>query len=130
MLVIRNEQIQHFIAANEDERVSVVAAAVRKACGNRVADFDDKQMATAVRIGIDRAKVHGLSNVEDLAAYITVMLEVAPRFDEQPEIRQLLGDPNLRPPERFYLMMDRASDKAWCEAERRYEDSFWFPDAT
>jgi hypothetical protein len=129
MIVIRNEQFQHFIATDESERVAVISSAVRKACGDRVADFDDKQIAAAVKLGIQRAQVHGLSNAEDVAAFIAVMFEVAPRFDEQPEISQLLADPNLRPTDRFYLMIDRASEKAWTEAERRYEDSFWFPNA-
>jgi hypothetical protein len=129
MIVIRNEQFQHFIATDESERLAVISAAVRKACGDRVADFDDKQISTAVKLGIQRAQVHGLTNAEDVAAFMAVMFEVAPRFDEQPEISQLLADPNLRSIDRFYLMIDRASEKAWNEAERRYEDSFWFRDA-
>jgi hypothetical protein len=128
MIVIRNEQFQSFIAPDETARVRVIDDAVRKAVGERVADLDESHFAEAVRIGTERAKVHGLTNAEDVAAYITVMFEVAPRFDEQPEIKQLLADPNLSPSMRFYLMFDRASDKAWSEAERRYEDSFWFPD--
>ena len=129
MLVIRNEQIQQFIAANEDELVSVVVQSVRAACPDRVAAFDDDKFAAAIRIGIDRARTHGLANAEDIAAFIAVMFQVAPRFDEQTEIRGLLEETILPPATRFYMMIERASDKAWVEAQRRYEDSFWFPDA-
>ncbi len=129
MLVIRNEQIQKFIAADEKELVRAIAQGVRTACPDRVSAFDDEKLAAAVRIGIERARSRQLNNAEDIAAFIAVMFAVAPRFDEQAEISELLDDTRLAPPLRFYLMIERASDKAWLEAERRYEDSFWFPGA-
>jgi hypothetical protein len=130
MFVIRKEQIQHFIASDEDELITEVAKSVRKANGERVAPYDDAQLQKMVKIGIERARANKLTGAEDLAAFVAIMFEVAPRFDEQKDIRQILDDEKLSPEVRFYKLFDFAQDQAWIEAERRYDDSFWFPDAS
>jgi hypothetical protein len=127
MLVIREEQIQHFIAADEEQLVEVVSRAVREAKPERVADYDDKKLEKMVRIGIERAKSHELKRAENITAFVAVMFEISPRFDEQAEIQQVLNDTTFPPDERFYQLFERVSDNAWLEAERLYEDTFWFP---
>ena len=126
MLVIRKDQIQHFIAADDAQLAVVVAEAVRKANGERVAEYGDKELAAMVKIGIERARTHELTKAEDIAAYVAVMFEVAPRFDEQPDIRTLLNDASFSPEIRFYQLFERIQEKSWQEAEKRYDDSFWF----
>src|SRR6185369_270729 len=128
MFVIRKEQIQHFIAYDENELIAEVAKAVRRANGDRLAPYNDAQLQKMVKIGIERAKANKLTGAEDIAAFVAVMFEVAPRFDEQKDIRLILDDEKLAPEVRFYQIFDRAQDQAWVEAERRYDDSFWFPD--
>lgn len=130
MLVIREKQIQHFIAADEEQMVEVVRDAIREAKPERVADYDDKKLEKMVRIGIKRAKSHKLKRAEDITAFVAVMFEISPRFDEQEEIKQVLNDKTFPPDERFYQLFERVSDKAWLEAERLYEDTFWFPAET
>ena len=127
MFVIRKEQIQHFIASDEDQLVAEVARSVRKANGERVASYDDSQLQKMVKIGIERARANKLTGAEDIAAFVAVMFEVAPRFDEQKDIRLILDNEKIAPDVRFYQIFDFAQDQAWVEAERRYDDSFWFP---
>ncbi len=126
MLVIRKDQIQHFIAADDDQLTVVVAEAVRKANGERVAEYGDKELTAMAKIGIARARTHELTKAEDIAAYVAVMFEVAPRFYEQPDIRTLLNDASFSPEVRFYQLFERIQEKSWLEAEKRYDDSFWF----
>lgn len=127
MLVIRKEQIQEFIATDDDQLAKVVTEAVRKANADRVVGYEDEELERMVRLGFDRARSHALTAAEDIAAFVAVMFEVAPRFDEQEEIRQVLDDPSFPPSIRFYQIFDRVPEQAWNEAGRRYEDSFWFP---
>jgi hypothetical protein len=127
MLIIRKEQIQEFIATNDDQLAKVVAEAVKEAVPERVVGYEDPELEQMVRLGFERARSHGLTAAEDIAAFVAVMFEVAPRFDEQTEIKQLLDDPQFSPSMRFYMLFDRAPEQAWIEAGRRYEDSFWFP---
>jgi hypothetical protein len=126
MLVIRKEQIQAFIATDENELVAEVAKSVRKAVGDRVAPYDDAQLQKMVKIGIDRAKANKLTGAEDISAFVAIMFEIAPRFDEQKDIRAVLDDEKMPPEMRFNKLFDLTVDQAWVEAERRYDDSFWF----
>lgn len=128
MLVIKRSQIQEFIAADDAQLAAVVAEAVRVACAERVAGYDEAELQRMVRLGFERARSHELTAAEDIAAFVAIMFEVAPRFDEQEDIRQVLDDPAFPPSMRLYQIFDRASEEAWNEAGRRYEDSFWFPD--
>lgn len=126
MVVIRKEQIQHFIAADEQELVVEVAKSIRKAVGERLALYNDDQLKEMVKIGIERARRNKLTLAEDIAAFVAIMFEVAPRFDEQKDIRAVLDDEKLPPELRFQKLFDFTQDQAWIEAERRYDDSFWF----
>ncbi|MGI8641726.1 MAG: hypothetical protein ACR2MG_17500 [Pyrinomonadaceae bacterium] len=127
MLIIREEQIQHFIAADEEQLVEVVSRAIREANPARVADYDDKKLGKMVKIGIERAKSHELTRGQDIAAFVAVMFEVAPKFDEQEEIKTILNETMFPADERFYQLFERVSDDVWEEAEKLYEDTYWFP---
>lgn len=127
MLIIREEQIQHFIAADEEQLVEVVSRAIREANAERVADYKEKKLQKMVEIGIKRARSHELTRAEDIAAYVAVMFEIAPKFDEQEAVRQVLNDTTFPPDERFKQLFERVPDEAWKEAEQFYEDTFWFP---
>lgn len=127
MLIIREEQIQHFIAADDEQLIEVISRAIREASAERVADYDDKKLKKMVRIGIERARSHELTRGQDIAAFVAVMFEIAPKFDEQEAFKQVLNDTNFPPQERFYQLFERVPDEAWKEAEQLYEDTFWFP---
>lgn len=126
MFILKTAQVQHFIAADEDELVDVVAKSIRLANFSRVAGYDDKELGSMVKIGIARARTHGITKAEAIAAFIAVMFEVAPRFDEQAEINEVLKDERFPPEVRFFQLFDRVTDAAWIDAQKKYEDSFWF----
>jgi hypothetical protein len=126
MFVLKTAQIQHFIAADESELVDVISESIRLANGTRVAGYNDKELASMVKIGIARARTYGLTRAEGIAAFVAVMFEIAPRFDEQPEINEVLKDERFSPEVRLSQLFDRVTDEAWIEAQKKYEDSFWF----
>jgi hypothetical protein len=126
MFIIKNKQIQYFIASDESQLAVVIARSIRVANGARVAGYSDKDLESMVKIGMDRARSHDLIRAEDIAAFVAVMFEVAPRFDEQDEIRAVLADTKLTPEMRFSMLFDRVSEEAWVSAQKKYEDSFWF----
>lgn len=128
MLVIRNQQIQEFIARDETALVEVICRAVREANGERVSVYADTELAAMVRIGIERARSHGFSDAEAIAGFVAIMLEVAPRFDDQPDIRKVLENTDLPPETRLDQLFTCVPNDAWVEAGRLYEDSFWFPE--
>lgn len=130
MLIIREEQIQHFIAADDDRLIAVIAEAIRALNEQRVAGYDDEKLPKMIEIGIARARSHELVKAEDIAAFVAVMFEIAPKFDEQTEIKAVLDDAAFPPDERFYQLFERVSHNGWLEAETLYEAAFWFPAET
>ena len=128
MLVIREEQIQHFIAEDEQTLVRLIRQILRQTNPERVKDYSDKMLDDMIRIGIARAKSRELNLAEDLAAFVAVMFEIAPNFDSQKDIEQVFNDEKHPPTERFSQLWERVSDEAWIEAEANYDVKIWFPD--
>ena len=58
MLVIRDEQIQSFIAQDEVQLTKILMETVRTVNPNRVEGYDDKTLEAMVKMSIDRAKLH------------------------------------------------------------------------
>ena len=127
-MIIRREQLEQFIARDDAELTAVVREAVRAANGTRVEIYEDQQLDSMVKIGIERARSRGLVFAEDIAAFVAIMFEVAPRFDEQPDVNAVLSDPILPPNLNLELLFARTPDPAWVDAVKKYEDSFWFGD--
>ncbi len=128
MLIIREQQIQHFIAENEAELIKLIVRIVREANAERTADYEDKTLEEMVKTGIERAKRYELKKAEDIAAFVAVMFEIAPNFDEQEQIKAVFADTNFPPSERFYQLFERVPDIDWEKAEKLYDANIWFPD--
>ncbi|MGB7069380.1 MAG: hypothetical protein WBD22_07780 [Pyrinomonadaceae bacterium] len=126
MLVIRKQQIEEFIARDETELLEVVRQAIREANGDRVKDYDDSELDAMLTISIDRAKSHGLTGADEIAYFVAIMFEIAPRFDMQPDIRKVLESTDFPIDIRLEQLFTTVSDAAWVEAGSNYEDSFWF----
>jgi hypothetical protein len=87
----------------------------------------DEVLRNAIRAGLKRARAHGLSDHRSLVEYVLVMFEIAPNFDQQPVLAQVLSDPRLPTEERWDMIFDEAYDDAWHQAaEPGFHDSaFW-----
>ena len=126
MLIVRERQIQHFIAKNDSELVKFIGQAIREANPERVSDYDDKKLKRMVKIGVDRARSYDLEGAEDIAAFVALMFEIAPNFDEQEAIKIVLEDTNYTASERINQLWARTSDETWEEAEKSYKADVWF----
>src|SRR5678815_3048742 len=115
MLVIRRSQLEEFIAPDDAVLVSVVRRAVQAANGSRVQVYEDQQLDAMVKIGIDRARSRGLEFAEDIAAFVAIMFEVAPRFDEQLDISAVLAADTLPPNLNLETLFARAGEPYWVE---------------
>ena len=63
---------------------------------------------------------------EDIAAFVAVMFEVVPNFNEQEEIKKISANTNYTASENLANLWKRTSDKAWEEAEKSYKADVWF----
>jgi hypothetical protein len=128
MLIIRKEQIQHFIAETDAELIRLIAEIVRDGNGERVVDYSDEALESMVKIGVERARTHDFERAEDIAAFVAVMFEIAPNFDQNAEIKAILEDTNFSVEERFRQLWGKTSEEMWKELENKYDARVWFPD--
>lgn len=128
MLIIREEQIQHFIAKDESELIKLIAGIIRAGNNKRVEGHSDETLEAMTRIGIERAKTYDFERAEDLAAFIAVMFEISPEFDRSEDIKNLLEDKNFAPAQRFEQIWGRVSEDAWAQAQETYNAAVWFPE--
>jgi hypothetical protein len=129
MLIIRKEQIQHFIAETDAELVGLIAGIMREANPERVAGYSDEALEAMVKIGVERARTHSFERAEDIAAFVAVMFEISPVFDENAEVKAILDDENFSVEERFKQLWGRTSDELWQELENKYDARVWFAGA-
>ena len=125
MLVIRNEQIQHFIAPTDGELVRLIAAIIREGTAGRVDGHTDETLEKMVKTGIERARSRGFTNAEDIAAFVGIMFEIAPNFDEDEEIKAILADENFAGEEKFNQLFGRTSEELWQKLEEKYDARAW-----
>jgi hypothetical protein len=128
MLVIRDEQIQSFIAQDEVQLTKVLVETVRSVNPDRVEGYDDKTLEAMVKMSIERAKIHQFEKAEDIAAFVGIMFEISPAFDQIKDISAVLDDTTFSVEMRFQQLWGRVPETKWAEAEATYDAKAWFPD--
>lgn len=128
MLVIRQEQINQMIMGDEEEFVAFLVRQVKEEHPEIEEERDEEALRAMVRGGIRRAESHRFVNADDIAAFVAVMFEIAPNFDEQKEIRAVLDDHKTPANQRLEkLWSPVVPDEAWDEARDNYDEDAWFP---
>ena len=129
MLIIRQEQIDHFIKGSDEEFIEFLLKHIKGEHPELKSKHKDETLREMIRGGIERAKTHDFSTAEDLTAFVSVMFEIAPNFDEQPEIKAIVDDENTPPNQRLDKLWTPVFPKeAWEEAENNYDENAWFPE--
>lgn len=128
MLVIRDSQIQAFIAQNENDVVKLVCDAVIKSNHERVKNIRPLRLISMAKIGIERAKEAGVTRPEDVAPFVALMFEISPKFYRHPQVAAVLADANYTMAERIAQLPERVTDEQWEEICLAYDPKFWFPD--
>jgi hypothetical protein len=129
MLVIRQEQIDALIKGSDEEFVEFLVGHVRAEFPEKAAERDDETLRAMVKGGIERAESHGFTTAEDITAFISIMFEIAPNFDEQTQIKAVLDDEKFPPEDRIErLWSPLVTDENWEEAEKNHHENAWFPE--
>ena len=89
---------------------------------NAYAESDLRRMAAN---GISRARRYGISVESSIAAFVDLMFSVAPNFDEQEHIHEVLTDASYPPDARVELLGEMTLDADWEQADARYDESAW-----
>ena len=118
MLYFTRAQMDQFLTGNEDHFIDFLVKQVKRECADCVRDIDPVSLREMVTNGLARARTHGLARAKDLTAFVAIMFEIAPNFDEQPRIRAALTNPSIPVDERCDRMLEQVPDWAWDDAER------------
>ena len=128
MLIIREEQIQSFIAQDEVQLTRILMETVRSVDPERVAGYDDKTLQAMVKMSVGRAKSYQFERAQDIAAFVGIMFEISPTFDQIEDIKKNLDDSTFSVDMRFQQLWGRVPEAKWVEAEATYDAKVWFPD--
>lgn len=90
-----------------------------------VSKIGEDELKTMVGTGISRARGYGLSHESTLAAFVALMFEAAPNFDEYPLMQQILHDENTPANSRIDLLLSQASDEDWEAIKGTYRVGAW-----
>ena len=128
MLVIRDAQIQAFIAETDDDLIRLIGGAIRKTNPPRVDGLTPERVDSMVRKGIEKARALGLQKAEEIGVVTALMFEISPQFADEPEIAAVLADTTYTPADRLSQLFDRVPAEAWSNAVDLYNENFWFAD--
>jgi len=128
MFKIRQEQIEAMLMHNEEKFIDFVVKHVKQECPDDVRDIDPVSLREMVTNGLARARSYDLKKPQYLTAFVAIMFDISPNFDEQPNIQQALRDQSVPIEQRFNAMIERVPDKAWEEAEKNKNYDAWFPE--
>ena len=90
-----------------------------------VADIPDEMMNEMVRGGIARARDYGLSREDSIAAFVAIMVEIAPNFDSHPLIQYALRDEKMPPDARIDYVVEHTTELTWEIAAQNYNIKSW-----
>ncbi len=82
-------------------------------------------VAQMARAGVARARRYGLSGQSAIAAFLAVMVETAPNFDDDPYLHRYLLDTDVPPNARLDHLMERAMDLDWIAVKEAYDPAAW-----
>lgn len=85
----------------------------------------DERLHDLVRTGIARARRYGMTFESSIAAFVAVMFEIAPNFDEHRLCQVLLGDEQTAPDARLDELLDVLTEKNWESIRADYNPQAW-----
>jgi hypothetical protein len=126
MLVIRDAQLQSFIASGSDDIELLIAQAEVRINPSRVDGIRPIRLRSMARIAMETALSVGMTKAEDIAGFAALMFEISPQFHQEPSIAVALADESFQPGERLTYLFERTTDEAWADAVKLYDQNIWF----
>lgn len=127
MLRISKQQIDAMAQEGRAAYARDLARYLRAEHEDAVRSLGDEDLLRRVHLGIARAEGHGMTWDSTITAFVAMMFEIAPTFDEQPGIRRVLTDGQIAPDLRVDALWKRTTAEDWEEAARlgATAEAFW-----
>lgn len=128
MYKLRADQIESLERDAERRFLVRLVDHLRQHHADIVAQFPEDILREMAESGLRRAKSHGLTEESSVTAFVSLMFEIAPNFDEHPTVRQVLEDEDLDADDRMEDLLEAVSEEEWEEAHEAYDANVWFAD--
>ncbi len=123
---IRQAQMDVFFPQAEIAFESRLISHLHEHHEEAVEDLTDEMLLPMVRTGIARARRYGMTWESNLTAFVALMFEIAPNWDEHSFIQAVLNSRHIAPEDKMDVLVERTPEEVWEEAERRYDADAWF----
>ena len=138
-LSIRNEQMSVIEAVAQEKFVRRIAAHLLEEYSKAVVilpvdekftvdELPEETLYDLIRVGIERARGHGLTFESSIAAFTAVMFEIAPNFDTHQLCQVLLNDEEVEPNARLDELLNVLTEKNWESIRTDYDPKAWKPE--
>ncbi|HEY8560440.1 MAG TPA: hypothetical protein VIL74_08690 [Pyrinomonadaceae bacterium] len=130
MLVINEVAEENFVRriaahlAAEYPRAVVTLPDASKA---PVEDLPEEELFSLIRTGIRRARGRGFDLESTIAAFVAVMFEVCPNFDNHRLCEVMLADEEIEPNARLDELLNVLTEKNWEAIRETYDPQAWHP---
>ncbi|AGY59790.1 DUF4123 domain-containing protein [Gloeobacter kilaueensis] len=116
---IRQEHESAFYSLAEAAFVEKLLKHLRTHHEGSVSTLSDTELKSRVRFGLQQARRYGITWESSLTAFVGLMFEFAPNFDEHTRIKAVLNDPAIHPNRRVRALIGRTTVQDWQEVQER-----------
>lgn len=113
---------------SDPEVIDFIVGHLREESPELIDRIPERGLREMVAGGLARARTHGLQSLGDLTAFVSIMFEIAPNFDEHPLIRHVLRSEQVPAEERLGRLFRPELNDAWEAAAQNYDPEAWFPE--
>lgn len=134
-MIIRQTQIEAFQPQAEEAFQIRLAEYISEEFADRpvqistnvsnVENLSDETLLTLIQNGLKRGRTYGMTWESSLFAFVSLMFEFAPNFDEHPSIRRSLEDAEVEPDLRINYLLEQTNSADWEAVEKAYDSSAW-----
>lgn len=125
MFKLRDAHIEALSTQADRALATEVIGFLRSRFPQLVVDLPPETLERRVLLGFNRARTYGFTRTSTLAAFVGIMFELGPLFDEHPVIQSALREGAVPPDDRWNLMFVRASEADWESARQLSGQSAW-----
>jgi hypothetical protein len=115
MIQIRRDQMDAFQRKLDERLVRELSSILRSDRPDLTAGLAEDTLRHRVSRGVDRGRSHGLTEEGSLLAFVTMMLQFGPRFDEHPRIARVLSEARPAPDALMAVLTLLVPDRVWEE---------------
>ena len=135
LVVIRDAQMSILDQRAKAGFIKQLAAYIRNRHGTTVVrlplgelpvtSIPSSQLEALVQSGIERAGAYRISWRSTLASFVVTMFVVAPNFDEDIRIHELLSDEDIEPDYRMDSVWEQVTEDHWNVLRQTYDMKAW-----